>query len=79
MSFISSFIEKADDSSKTAIGYGLNDCTGRLVEVDKKDIVRLLYPEPMDMVFEQVTKHNGIIWFSTFDTILVLNILQALP
>lgn len=55
MSFISSFIEKADDSSKTAIGYGLNDCTGRLVEVDKKDIVRLLYPEPMDMVFEQVT------------------------
>ena len=53
MSFVNSFIEKADDSSKTAIGYGLNDCTGRLVEVDKKDIVRLLYPEPMDMVFEQ--------------------------
>ena len=53
MHFVNSFIEKADDSSKTVIGYGLNDCTGRLVEVDKEDIVRLLYPEPMDMVFEQ--------------------------
>jgi hypothetical protein len=53
MHFVSSFIEKADDSSKTVIGYGLNDCTGRLVEVDKEDIVRLLYPDPMDMVFEQ--------------------------
>lgn len=58
MSFISSFIEKADDSSKTAIGYGLNDCTGRLVEVDKKDIVKLLYPEPMEMMFEGKTKHS---------------------
>ncbi len=56
MSFINSFIEKADDSSKTVIGYGLNDCTGRLVEVDKKDIVMLLYPEPLEMLFEKVTK-----------------------
>ena len=52
MHFVSSFIEKASDSSKTIIGYGLNDCTGRLVEVEKKEIVRLLYPDPMDMLFE---------------------------
>ena len=52
MSFISSFIEKAGDSSSTVIGYGLNDCTGRLVEVKKEEIVRLLYPDPMDMIFE---------------------------
>ena len=52
MSFISSFIEKVGDSSSTVIGYGLNDCTGRLVEVEKKEIVRLLYPDPMDMIFE---------------------------
>jgi len=52
MSFVSSFIEKADDSSATLIGYGLNDCTGRIVEVEKKEIVRLLYPDPNDMLFE---------------------------
>ncbi|KAL7533111.1 hypothetical protein ACHAXR_005048 [Thalassiosira sp. AJA248-18] len=52
MHFVSSFIEKVADSSKTVIGYGLNDCTGRLVEVEKREIVRLLYPDPMDMIFE---------------------------
>ncbi|KAL7530880.1 hypothetical protein ACHAXR_003724 [Thalassiosira sp. AJA248-18] len=50
--YISSFIEKVADSSKTVIGYGLNDCTGRLIEVEKREIVRLLYPDPMDMVLE---------------------------
>ena len=54
MHFVSSFIEKADDSSKTVIGYGLNDCTGRLVEVEKKEIVRLLYSDPMEMIFEKM-------------------------
>jgi hypothetical protein len=53
MHFVSSFIEKADDSSKTVIGYGLNDCTGRLVEVEKQEVVRMLYPDPMDMIFER--------------------------
>ena len=52
MSFISTFIEKVGDSSKTVIGYGLNDCTGRLVEVEKGEIVRLLFPDPMDLIFE---------------------------
>ena len=50
--YISTFIEKAGDSSKTVVGYGLNDCTSRLVEVEKKEIVRMLYPDPFDMVFE---------------------------
>ena len=69
ISFISSFIEKkkkkeemSDDdttlssskSSSTIIGYGLNDCTGRLVEVKKSEIMRLLYPDPMDMLFEVI-------------------------
>lgn len=66
ISFISSFIEKKkkvdknnsnsddDDASSTIIGYGLNDCTGRLVEVRKSEIMRLLNPDPMDMlVFEE--------------------------
>ena len=52
MSFISTFIEKVGNASKTVIGYGLNDCTGRLVEVEKREIVRLLFPDPMDMIFE---------------------------
>eukprot|EP00579_Thalassiosira_antarctica_P011259 CAMPEP_0201908992 /NCGR_PEP_ID=MMETSP0903-20130614/912_1 /ASSEMBLY_ACC=CAM_ASM_000552 /TAXON_ID=420261 /ORGANISM="Thalassiosira antarctica, Strain CCMP982" /LENGTH=593 /DNA_ID=CAMNT_0048443435 /DNA_START=100 /DNA_END=1881 /DNA_ORIENTATION=- len=50
--YISAYIEKAGDPSKTIIGYGLNDCTGRLVEVEKREIVRLLYPDPMDMNFD---------------------------
>mmetsp|Transcript_23252 Transcript_23252/g.56090 ORF Transcript_23252/g.56090 Transcript_23252/m.56090 type:complete len:328 (-) Transcript_23252:12-995(-) len=53
ISFVSSFIENAGDASKTVIGYGLNDCTGRLVEVEKSEIVRLLYPDPMDMIFDK--------------------------
>ena len=52
MAFVSSFIEKAGDPSRTVIGYGLNDCTGRLVEVTKQEIARLLYPDPMDMILE---------------------------
>ena len=52
ISFVSSFIEKAGDTSRTIVGYGLNDCTGRLVEVRKSEIVRLLYPDPMEMLFE---------------------------
>jgi len=52
MSFVSSFAPKVGDSSRTIVGYGLNDCTGRLVEVEKREIVRLLYPDPMDMIFE---------------------------
>eukprot|EP00584_Thalassiosira_punctigera_P021091 CAMPEP_0172549560 /NCGR_PEP_ID=MMETSP1067-20121228/18592_1 /TAXON_ID=265564 ORGANISM="Thalassiosira punctigera, Strain Tpunct2005C2" /NCGR_SAMPLE_ID=MMETSP1067 /ASSEMBLY_ACC=CAM_ASM_000444 /LENGTH=841 /DNA_ID=CAMNT_0013336953 /DNA_START=508 /DNA_END=3033 /DNA_ORIENTATION=- len=50
--FISSFIEKVRDSSQTVIGYGINDCTPRLVEVSKKEIARLLFSDPWDMKIE---------------------------
>jgi len=52
MHYISTFIEKAGDPTSTIIGYGLNDCTPRLGEVEKKEISRLLFPDPMDMVLK---------------------------
>eukprot|EP00956_Cyclotella_meneghiniana_P018960 scaffold32031_cov63-Cyclotella_meneghiniana.AAC.6 len=39
ISFESSFTQKANDESSVVIGYGLNDCTGRLVEVAKEEVV----------------------------------------
>lgn len=51
ISFVSSFTQKANDGSSVVIGYGLNDCTGRLVEVTKEEVVHLLFP-PLDMVVE---------------------------
>jgi len=50
--YISAFVEKADDKSSTVVGYGMNDCTARLIEIEKREIVRLLYPDPLEMVFE---------------------------
>jgi len=52
INYISAFIEKAGDPTSTIIGYGLNDCTPRLGEVEKKEISRLLFPDPMDMVLK---------------------------
>ena len=51
MSFISSFTQKANGDNSVLIGYGLNDCTGRIVEVAKDDVVKLLFPA-LDMVIE---------------------------
>ncbi|KAL3793481.1 hypothetical protein ACHAWO_002092 [Cyclotella atomus] len=48
MHFVSSFTQKANDESSVVIGYGLNDCTGRLVEVTKDEVIRSLFP-PLDM------------------------------
>mmetsp|Transcript_26614 Transcript_26614/g.48219 ORF Transcript_26614/g.48219 Transcript_26614/m.48219 type:complete len:473 (-) Transcript_26614:416-1834(-) len=48
--YVSTIIEKLGDSSTAVIGYGMNDCTARLVEVSKKEIARLLFPDPWDMV-----------------------------
>ena len=31
---------------------GLNDCVARLVEVSKSEIAKLLFPDPLEMVFE---------------------------
>ncbi|KAL7462645.1 hypothetical protein ACHAXS_003022, partial [Conticribra weissflogii] len=53
MQYVSSFIEKVGDPSKTVIGYGLNDCTPRLVEVEKSEIGRLLFPDVWEMVLEE--------------------------
>ena len=50
--FVSSFIEKIGDSSTTVIGYGINDCTPRIVEVEKKEIARLLFSDPFEMKIE---------------------------
>lgn len=31
---------------------GLNDCVARLVEVSKSEVAKLLFPDPLEMVFE---------------------------
>jgi hypothetical protein len=41
--FVSGITEKAGDDSKVIIGYGINDCVPRVVEIDKSEIVRLLF------------------------------------
>lgn len=55
ISFVSSFIEKVEDPSTTIIGYGLNDCTPRLVEVSKKEISRMVFSDPWEMKIEKET------------------------
>jgi hypothetical protein len=42
--FISGMTEKAEDSSKVIIAYGINDCVSRLIEVEKAAIAGLLFP-----------------------------------
>jgi hypothetical protein len=56
MAFVSSFTRKANDAESVVIGYGLNDCTGRLVEVTKEEVVRLLFP-PLDMVVDDIVQN----------------------
>ena len=51
--FVSSFIEKVDTPSTTVIGYGINDCTPRIVEVSKREITRLLFSDPWRMKIER--------------------------
>jgi hypothetical protein len=43
ITFVSGITEKAGDPSKVIIGYGINDCISRFVEVDKSELVRLLF------------------------------------
>jgi hypothetical protein len=40
---VSGITEKAGDATKVIIAYGINDCISRLVEVDKSELVRLLF------------------------------------
>jgi hypothetical protein len=46
ISFVSGMTEKAGDDSKVILGYGINDCVPRFVEVDKSEIARLLFNTP---------------------------------
>jgi hypothetical protein len=39
--------EKAGDDSKIILGYGINDCVPRFVEIDKSEIARLLFDPTM--------------------------------
>jgi hypothetical protein len=51
--FSSTLVEKVGDPSKAVIGYGLNDCTSRLVEVSKQEIASLLFPDPLKMNLQE--------------------------
>ncbi|GKY94992.1 hypothetical protein MPSEU_000463800 [Mayamaea pseudoterrestris] len=42
--FVSGMLEKADDPSILVIGYGVNDCAPRIVQVEKEYVIRLLFP-----------------------------------
>jgi hypothetical protein len=48
ISFPSSMIEAADDPTKLIVAYGLNDCTARIVEIDKSEITRILFELPSE-------------------------------
>ena len=41
--FVSGMVEKADDPSKLIISYGLNDCTPRMIVVEKQDVLTMLF------------------------------------
>jgi len=43
ITFVSGMTEKVDDPTRVILSYGINDCTGRIVEIDKSEIVRLLF------------------------------------
>eukprot|EP00546_Thalassionema_frauenfeldii_P011342 CAMPEP_0178917694 /NCGR_PEP_ID=MMETSP0786-20121207/13394_1 /TAXON_ID=186022 /ORGANISM="Thalassionema frauenfeldii, Strain CCMP 1798" /LENGTH=633 /DNA_ID=CAMNT_0020591283 /DNA_START=116 /DNA_END=2017 /DNA_ORIENTATION=+ len=46
--FISGMVEKADDDTKLIIGYGVQDCTSWFVEVDKAEVINLLFEPPVE-------------------------------
>lgn len=48
--FIDSSCSYSDNLSNQ--NKGLNDCVARLVEVSKSEIAKLLFPDPVEMVFE---------------------------
>mmetsp|Transcript_7088 Transcript_7088/g.16422 ORF Transcript_7088/g.16422 Transcript_7088/m.16422 type:complete len:836 (-) Transcript_7088:61-2568(-) len=50
--FVSSFVEKVGDPSTTVIGYGINDCTPRIIEVTKKEVARMIFSDPWEMKIE---------------------------
>jgi hypothetical protein len=48
ITFAPTMIEAADDPSKFILTYGLNDCTARIVEIDKSEITRILFELPSE-------------------------------
>jgi hypothetical protein len=38
-------IEKANDPSKLIISYGVADCSARMIEVEKQNVVEMLFPD----------------------------------
>jgi hypothetical protein len=48
ITFIAGMTEKAGDDSKVILSYGINDCVPRFVEIDKSEIVRLLFNPTAD-------------------------------
>jgi hypothetical protein len=43
ITFVSGMTETSGDDSKVILSYGINDCVPRFVEIDKSEIVRLLF------------------------------------
>jgi hypothetical protein len=48
ITFAPTMIEAVDDPSKFIVTYGLNDCTARIVEIDKSEITRILFEPPSE-------------------------------
>jgi hypothetical protein len=42
--FVSSIIEAIDDPTNVILGYGVNDCTSRMVQIPKSELLRILFP-----------------------------------
>ncbi|KAL7548526.1 hypothetical protein ACHAWF_011811 [Thalassiosira exigua] len=51
--YVETVVEKVGDPKSVVIGYGMNDCTARLVEVTKAEISRMLFPDSLDMVIAE--------------------------
>lgn len=42
--FVTGMTEKADDPSRLIIAYGVSYCTSWFIEVDKEDVINMLFP-----------------------------------
>lgn len=45
IAYASGIIDKVGDHSKAIISYGINDCVPKIVEIDKAEIIRLLFED----------------------------------
>ena len=43
ITYVSSFVQKANDESKAIVSYGVNDCISKIIQIDKSEIERLLF------------------------------------